>query len=336
MTETTTPGEALIASGAQVVKIEDDRMTSIALSNPRDEAKVQAEALAELERDPDYAAEIYYSIPFKSHTRREGCNGTASDSCPVENEVEGIGIEGARNLARRWRNNVSRVSSIEREESFELVGVFLDLETNQRIELPFHVSKLAVARDGSVYDLNPVRLQMAVQAAASKVARNAILAGIPAQIKRRYYEKAKELSAKVPVDVGALVAAYGALGVTREALEAYYGATLEELGDDQKRNVRSLYRALREGLLEPSSLFATAGAAAEVSARSDAAVPAVAPTVQGASVTGGLEAAPTPREPSAAPPGEVAGTGPVGVANLAPPPQAPRPDDGFDWDDDGI
>ena len=129
-----TGAEQLVAQGAIVLKAENDRMDAIAIARPRDEAKVKERALFLIEADAEAAASTYYSIPFKEHSQDGNCTGKSDDSCPIKEWVEGIGIEGAREIARLWQNNSSRVYiSDEDDEWVYLSGVFLDLETNVRV-----------------------------------------------------------------------------------------------------------------------------------------------------------------------------------------------------------
>lgn len=259
--------EKLVAQGATVMRFENDQMAAFALAHPRNEAEIKERALANLSADPDAAASAYYSIPYKEHTRAEGCTGQSDDPCPIKEEVEGIGIEGARELARLWRNNASRVYVTDEDDEWVwLSGVFTDLETNTRTEVPLGVSKFGTRRGGGVYTLNPQRLAMAVSAGVSKVARNAIVQALPRHLSRAYYERAKEIIAgSGAVDIPKLVEAFAAYGVTRERLEGFFGAKLEELEGDDRRKLRGLFVAIRERLVEPERFFSEAGGSGSTS-----------------------------------------------------------------------
>lgn len=258
---TLSAGESLVAQGAMVLKAENDSMTSIALARPRDEVKVKARALAIIEADPEAAASAYYSIPFKEHSRQGECTGLSDDSCPVKEEVEGIGIEGAREIARLWENNSSRVYFTDEDDDWVyLSGVFLDLETNVRTEVPLAVSKVGRYRSGEVYRLYPQKLAQAISAGVSKVARNAIVQAVPRHISRAVYEKAKEIVVgSGSIEVPKLVEAFATFNVTREQLEGFYGMKLEELSADKRRHLRGLFTAFRERLREPEEFFGGAG-----------------------------------------------------------------------------
>ena len=301
-----TGAEALVAQGAIVLKAENDRMDAIAIARPRNETKVKDRALALLNDDPTAAESAYYSIPFKEHSREGECTEKSDDSCPVKEEVEGIGIEGARELARLWGNCSSRVYIGDEDDDWVyLFGVFLDLETNVRTELPLAVSKIGRYKSGQTFTLYPQKLAQAISAGVSKVARNAIVNAIPRHISRAYYERAKELVVgSGSVDVPKLVEAFATFDVTREMLEGFYQQKLEELSAEKRRNLRGLFTAIREHLIDPAQYFAAGGGAekSESGSSSDSSGVTSSPSaIAGeAEVTGGTvapeAAAPAPAE----------------------------------------
>lgn len=304
MTEETgfSPAENLVAQGAIVMKYENAEMRSFALAHRRNESEVKDRALAILEQDADAVACAYYSIPHKEHTRGPGCTRQADDDCPVKH-VEGIGIDAARELARLWQNNATRVYfSHEDDDRIWLSGVFVDLETNTRVELPYGVSKLGVPKGGGTpYVLNPQRLGLAIQAGVSKAARNAITNGLPRSLSRAYFDRAKELlGSSSAIKIPQLLAAFEGYDVTREMLEGFYGAHLEELSAEQRKNLRGLFVAIREGLVDPKEYFAGSGGggggATEGTGRTPQShgvtPPPSAPTGATAEVKGGTAAAP--------------------------------------------
>lgn len=256
-----TGAEQLVAQGAMVLKAENDRMEAVAIARPRDEKKVKDRALDLIKADPEAAASAFYSIPFKEHSHEGECTGKSDDSCPVKEWVEGIGIEGAREIARLWGNNSSRVYISDEDDEWVYVsGVFLDLETNVRVEVPLPVSKVGRYKSGAIYTLYPARLAMAVQAGVSKAARNAIVQAIPRHISRAVYEKAKEVVLETgELALPKLLEAFAAFNVGREKLEGLYHKPLEELSPDERRNLRGLFTSFREHFLEPEEFFAGAG-----------------------------------------------------------------------------
>lgn len=253
-----TGGEALVASGLQIVKVEDDRMSSVAVLRPRDEKQVFDTALAELDEHPQLAAESYYSIPYKDHTKdpSTGCTRKADDNCPVKSRVEGIGIDGAQSLLRRWKNATATARIVgEDDESVHLEGVFIDLEHNTKVTRPFRVSKIKRYRSGDTYVLSEDKLAQAVGAGVSKVIRNAILSGIPGPLKRRYFEKAQALAASVTSEkIPELLEAFKTYKVDRAMLERYFGE-LEGLSGADYARLRGLFVGLRDGWTTVEQVF---------------------------------------------------------------------------------
>ena len=301
-----TGAEALVAQGAIVLKAENDRMDAIAIARPRNETAIKDRALELLNADPAAAESAYYSIPFKEHSREGECTGKSDDSCPVKEEVEGIGIEGARELARLWGNCSSRVYIGDEDDDWVyLFGVFLDLETNVRTELPLAVSKVGRYSSGQAFTLYPQKLAQAISAGVSKVARNAIVNAIPRHISRAYYERAKELVVgSGSIDVSKLVEAFATFEVSREMLEGFYQQKLEELPPDKRRHLRGLFTAIREELVTVEKFFGQAGGAGAEksesgpSSDSSGVKPSPSAIAGEAEVTGGTQAAPETPAPA--------------------------------------
>ena len=238
-------GEALVAQGAQLMRIENDSMMSVAIQRPRNEATVLKSALAELELVPEEAIKAFYSIPYKE-TQFDGSVRTV--------KVEGLSINTAMALIRRWGNcSITARLLNEDRDGWDLEGVAIDLETNYRIVRPFRVSKWQRRRGGKVELLPPDRQLMVIQAGASKAIRNATLALLPAYLKGAYERKAREIVAgkldakadKKTVD--AVVRAFKKLGVTPEQLVRQTGEPLAEWTGDVVADLRGLWNAINDG-----------------------------------------------------------------------------------------
>ena len=84
----THPVAELIAQGMTVMRVENESQQAMATMKPRDEAKVYAGAVKELELAPQFAKTAWYSIPYKDGEKTVF--------------VEGPSITAAMALARRW------------------------------------------------------------------------------------------------------------------------------------------------------------------------------------------------------------------------------------------
>lgn len=181
----------MLQSGAILMRIENDAMLAASLARPRDLRRVLANALAELELDPEEAHSARYSITYAK--RGEGRRDDESED--VE-RVEGLSIRAAETLTRNFGNcSVSARLTGEDKEGFTVSGCFVDLETNYRVEKFYRVSKFMRLRNGRVISLNPQRMIMALQAGASKAQRNSSLAGLPTGLKSAYERKAISVAA---------------------------------------------------------------------------------------------------------------------------------------------
>lgn len=186
-----------VSAGHAIIAIENDTQKQIAMQHPRTEKKILDDALAELDMDDKVAQKAFYSIPYKDYENRD------RDGQPKITYVQGLSIQGAMALARRWGNcaNGARITR-ETDERIELEGVFLDYETNLRTTRPFSVSRTYVDRQTkTARPLNETRLNMAIQAGFSKAVRNAILASLPEYLKNQYFKKATDVATgKTPND----------------------------------------------------------------------------------------------------------------------------------------
>src|SRR5690606_39852560 len=80
--------DELVASGATLMRIENETMMSVAVQRPRTEERILKDALKELELVPALAARCYYAIPYKQ--RKNGKEETVW--------VMGASVNAARNL----------------------------------------------------------------------------------------------------------------------------------------------------------------------------------------------------------------------------------------------
>lgn len=177
----------LMEQGMTIMRAENETQQSMAIQKPRDLARLVNAAIEELRAFPDFAKKAYYSIPYKDYT-------TTPASTVM---VEGLGIKAANALVRHWGNNASGFRVVGADEDRIMVqGVFLDYETNMRRTAEISVSRKAKKRDGSTYELDVTRLNMAIQSGGSKAVRNAILNAMPVGFTDGYFAEAKRIVLK--------------------------------------------------------------------------------------------------------------------------------------------
>jgi hypothetical protein len=235
---------SMVAQGMTIVKAENETMAAIGRLHPRNEVKILEGAMAELELVPEQAKEAFYSIPYKQKQQ----NGP-----PKTVFVQGLSIDGAASLARRWGNCAVGGRIVNEDETgIDVEGVFYDYQTNFRMAKPHRASKFAKV-GGTWIKQDEQRLLMAVQASVSKAQRNAIEAGLPPYLTKGYFEKARLLVSgdpekkAEPKRIEALLRAFDRFKVTKEMLERAIGRKVEEWYGEDVANFRGLFKALQDG-----------------------------------------------------------------------------------------
>jgi len=243
-------------------------------------------ATEELEVLPAMAADYFYAIPYKDHAR--GCRNRKTCDCPIGEWVMGTGVKGARTLLRLYGNcAVSSAITAQDDEAVYLVGRFVDFESNTLIERPHRVMRCN--QWGQKYDHV---LAQEIQASASKVERNAVLAGLPEWLSATFFARARALAAQAGRDEAANAVAgpeaqavpvetivateFEKLGVTRAQLQRVTGTNLAagSLNDEMLGNLRGILKGVRNGEIAISEVFGQAddsqGAEPEIASESAA------------------------------------------------------------------
>jgi len=174
-----------IVDGSRQLAIEIKSQRELALSNPRDEKKVLAGCLAELEMAPEFAEDAFYSIPYNEGKENETL-------------VEGLSVKMSRAATRRWGNCATGARIVaEDDEAIDLEGIFVDFETNVIFRRSFRVQKTYLSRGSKIpVPLKGTMLANAIQAGLSKAERNAALAGLPEYMKDRLFSAAKQIAGR--------------------------------------------------------------------------------------------------------------------------------------------
>lgn len=286
----------LMEQGQTILRIENENMQAMAIQKPRDMERLTKAAVSELRAFPQYAAKMYYSIPYKD--RSGGVEKTVM--------VEGPSIKAANALARNWGNNSKgwRIMGAD-EERINIQGVFIDHETGSRTTAEISVSRKARKRDGSYYTLAADRLNIAIQAGGSKAVRNAINNALPIGLVEGYFAEAKAIAARggklasiesPATDVALIVAEiekslnkFEGLGVARDEVNLYIGRhpeldTEEAVSahlvglltalDEGQTTVEAVFTAPEEPIAEPQRASAPAASAPAPAAKPPAQPPA--------------------------------------------------------------
>jgi len=190
---------------------------ALAQAHPRDENRVLAGALNEIDIYPENAAKSYYVIPFKS-------KGEII-------HVEGPSIRLAMALARRWGNcsNGARILSQD-DERIVVEGAFVDWETGFRTLRLWPVSRFWVSKDTKQLMPYPEdTLIRQINAGVSKAVRNAILSSLPPGLVEQTYKRCKDIVSGKVVPKGATTSA-GTQGAATDQAYAKMGAAFITIG----------------------------------------------------------------------------------------------------------
>jgi len=293
---------SLVAQGATLMRVENDSMLAVAVQRPRNPRLVLKNALEELSIVPEEAKKAYYCIPYKEK-QPDGQYKMAN--------VEGPSVKASNALARLWGNcSVTARGLSEDATGASLAGIFVDFETNFRMERPMRATKIRSKRGGGAWTLNPQQWLAEYQSAASKASRNATINGLPAWLIAAYMKHARTLAAGDPESkadpkkVAGTLKAFARFNVTQEMLEKYVDTPIAEWMGDHVATLIGLGNAIADKQLTVEEAFDLPPAEGQPQAQAGAASPAT--------TTGGIT------------PESVAGGTTTGVDN-APPPQPAAP-----------
>jgi hypothetical protein len=248
-------GEALVAQGASIVRLENNTQMQVAMQHPRSEEKILLSSLHELDLYPSMAEAALYMKPV----------GTSRETGKMT-YAEGLSVRAAESLANRWSNSSFGCEIVgEDAETVSLAAVFLDYEQNTRHVVMARVAKSYKAKDGKLVRLDPGRLELAVKAEQSKVLREVILRSLPAGLKKEYENKVRKIlrGGKVENRKTAIIERFKEVGISLEVLERRRGKVLKEWSHDDIIELLGIANAIRDGELSKESAFDTAQQASE-------------------------------------------------------------------------
>ncbi len=239
--------EQTVLSGAQVMRVEMDHMTSVSRLHPRNREEILEALVADVRACPELAEEYRYHIEWK-------------DGHGKLVVVEGLSIEGAMELSQAWGNCGSKcVVTGEDAGAVYLMGIFVDFQTNVRTERPFVVTKIQHRRDGAAVLVGEEKFVQALMIGVSKAVRNAILKGLPRAFVYKFskaVDEVVEAEASATINdladtswIQATIDVFESLGVTRARLEAGLGKPVADVTPKELANLRTVGRSIRT---EPS------------------------------------------------------------------------------------
>lgn len=238
------PGEALVAQGAALVRLENDTQIQIAVQRPRDEAKILAAAKKELELYPSMAREALYTKPVGKDEEGNKVN------------AEGLSIRAAESLANRWDNS-SYAALVEEDDPDKdyavIAAIFLDYEKNTRHVAEARVARMYKSRGGQIVRYSPDRFDTVIKANQSKLLREILLRSLPAGLKKEYENKVRQILKGEPIGNirKALIERLADLNIQQSTVEQYKGKTIAQMPKEDLMELVGMVNAIRDGEMSP-------------------------------------------------------------------------------------
>lgn len=177
------PAKTQVGLATPPTLVVDETLMRMGRENPRDEEVIFKRISHELAKNPTYAAELFYSIPYKNNRDK------------MITFVEGPSIRAAEHLWSRWGNcTVAARIADDRGNKIMVQGLYLDHETGLRLFSDLEVSKVGHAKGGGTYMLTANDLRIKIAATESKAKRNAFLSALPVWVKDGYTNMCFDLS----------------------------------------------------------------------------------------------------------------------------------------------
>lgn len=305
----------LLAQNLAIIKAQDETQMQIAVRRPRDVAKVWEALRFELAQEKEIAPEEiekkWYVLPFKNHV--DGCQNRKTCDCP-RNDVIGASVHAARALVYHWGNCASATRIKTRlEDRVTVEAAFLDYERNvgARREWEATIRRTVFSRKQNrriSFDLAPDEQARAINGAAARAERTAILNSLPKWLVERYVRMAMQMDAEIAsrdpktgkalsIDerIRRMAAEFKRYGVEQARIEKFTEKPLEKTSEEDLLKLRGICQALRDGELNASNCFgedAGSAEAKETAPVKDAAAPTAGAVDASALFPGDAPAAP--------------------------------------------
>jgi len=239
----------LVAQGATIIKMENAEQMAIAVQNPRDENRILAECLKEIDTYPSMAGEALYNKPV----------GRDTDTGKMK-YAEGLSIRAAESIGNRWNNSSYGVQIVSEDEDAAIIAaVFLDYEKNTRHISMQRVSKYFKTKNGAIARIAPDRFDMVIKANGSKILREVILRSLPAGLKKEYELKARLVLKKEPIAKkrDAMKARGEEIGITEAQLAEWKQKAIKDFSNADILEAIGILNAIRDGEITVESIFKT-------------------------------------------------------------------------------
>lgn len=233
---------ALVATGASVIRIENETLMKVAIERERNLTQITKEAVGEIQAFPEEVDAYFYAIPYKD--RRTG----------ETTWVKGASVGLARMLPRLYGGVDVKSRIVEQTDDYAKVeGIAVDMQKVVRFSSELSCTRTQRKRDGSTYQLSIDKWQQMIAATLAKAERNAALKIMPRALVQKCFNLAMELAAKQGSDakkVAAMVTAFAALKppINEEVLCFFAGVeSIRDISPDGFSHLRGMYAGLKSG-----------------------------------------------------------------------------------------
>jgi len=240
----------LQSSDVTLMKLENETITSLAATNPRNHQSIKREILDQMEAYPSFAESMVYSVPVGKDYKTGQMK-----------YARGLSIRAAESLAEAYGFNRVRceVDPID-DDTVRVTATFTDLQRGRVWQDVGLVSKYYKKRTGGMQRHNDERFYgLVVKAEMSKRVREVILRCVSSGLRAELQSMAERYMAKVLSGDGVskIVDSFNNIGVGVETLENYIGRPIGAgWTEDDRVTLLSIYNAIKDGQVTVAMAFA--------------------------------------------------------------------------------
>jgi hypothetical protein len=232
----------------ELIKVENDMISAMAVMRPRNNAAVLAELTEQIQTYPSFAEAVVYSKPV----------GTGKDGRPVY--ARGLSIRAAEAIAAAWGyNRISQSVEPIDDDTVKVTAQFLDIQTGRVWTDSGIVSKFYKKSGGGVARHSEDRFySVVVKAEMSRRIREAIIRCVPPGLRSELQLIAEKAVAKLLTNeaVERIVGSFGAIGVQLVQIEKLLGKPIHKGWTlDDRTTLLQVYNAIKDGETTVAEVF---------------------------------------------------------------------------------
>lgn len=244
----------------ELIKVENDMISAMAVMRPRNNAAVLAELTEQIQTYPSFAESVVYSKPV----------GKGPDGRPAY--ARGLSIRAAEAIAAAWGyNRISQTVEPIDDDTVKVTAQFLDIQTGRVWTDSGIVSKFYKKSGGGMARHSDDRFySVVVKAEMSRRIREAIIRCVPPGLRSELQLIAEKAVAKLLTNeaVERIVGSFGALGVQLVQIEKLLGKQIHKGWTvDDRTTLLQVYNAIKDGETTVAEVFGSLSAPPEAKAK---------------------------------------------------------------------